>query len=122
VYCAEICIGAWLETAPAAVRVLALPRFPAVGRDLSIILPRHVTFARVDSALRAVKVPDLESFALKDVFSDDSGVALASGSRALTVALTFRSDSRTLTSDEIDRAVEVLRDHAKAELGAEFRG
>lgn len=122
VYLAELVIGGWLEMAPESVRVRALPRFPAVGRDLSIVLPRHVAFAQVESVLRRLKVPDLESFGLKDVFTDDTGAALPAGSRALTVALTFRNEGRTLTSDEIDRAVDLLRDHAKAELGAEFRG
>lgn len=122
VYYAEILVGDWLETPPAAVRVRPLPRFPAVQRDLSIVLPRRVSFAAVEAALGAVRVADLESVVLKDVFTDDSGASLPAESRALTVALTFRNSSRTLASDEIDRAVEALRGHAKAELGAEFRG
>lgn len=121
VYYAELTVGPWLETAPAAVRVRNLPKFPAVERDLSIVLPRHVPFADIESVFRRVRVPHLEAFALKDVFADPSGAALPADHRALTVALTFRDENRTLTSDEIDRAVEVLRGHAKTELGAGFR-
>lgn len=122
VYYAEIHVGPWLETPPPTVRVQPLPRFPAVQRDLSIILPRAIPYAEVHAALENAQVPDLDSIALKDVFKDDAGASLPAESRALTVALTFRSASRTLTSEEIDRAVEVLRGHAVAELGAGFRG
>jgi phenylalanyl-tRNA synthetase beta subunit len=63
----------------------------------------------------------LQSVSLKDVFLDPAGVKLPAEQRALTVTLTFRDETRTLTSDEVDRAVEALRDHAKAELGAVVR-
>ncbi|MBE2179919.1 MAG: phenylalanine--tRNA ligase subunit beta [Chthoniobacterales bacterium] len=121
VYYAELIVGPWLELVSGDVRVRNLPKFPAVERDLSIVLPRGVPYADIEAALRRVRVPHLETFALKDVFTDAFGEALPADRRALTVALTFRDASRTLTSDEIDRAVETLRDHAKAELGADFR-
>jgi phenylalanyl-tRNA synthetase beta subunit len=64
----------------------------------------------------------LQKVILKDVFVDETGVKLAADQKSVTVTLTFREEDRTLTSDEVDRAVETLRDHAKAELGAVFRG
>jgi phenylalanyl-tRNA synthetase beta chain len=63
----------------------------------------------------------LRSVELKDVFSDPTSAKLPAGQRSLTVTLTFREEGRTLTADEVDRAVETLRDHAKTELGAVFR-
>jgi len=121
VYYAEVLIDGWLSRQPASVRVKALPKFPAVQRDLSLILPTNVSYAAAEKALLAAKAPHLQSVALKDVFSDPSGAKLPAGQKSLTVTLTFREEARTLTSDEVDRAVETLRDHAKAELGAVFR-
>ena len=71
--------------------------------------------------LLGAKVPHLHAVGLKDVFVDATGVKLAADQRSVTVTLTFRDEGRTLTSEEVDRAVETLRDHAKAELGAVFR-
>lgn len=121
VYQAEVVIDGWLETAPAAVRVADLPKFPAVQRDLSLILPRSTPYAAVENSLRGARAPHLRQVGLKDVFADPSGVKLPADQRSVTVTLTFRDEGRTLTSDEVDRAVESLRDHAKAELGAVFR-
>ena len=122
VHYAEILIDGCLGTVPEAVRVRALPKFPSVERDLSLVLPRTLPYAAIENALRGAKVPHLQSVGLKDVFTDPSGTKLAADQRAVTVTLTFRDEGRTLTSDEVDRAVETLRDHAKAVLGAVFRG
>jgi phenylalanyl-tRNA synthetase beta chain len=121
VHYAEMVIDGWLGAAPAAVRVQALPKFPSVERDLSLVLPRTLAYAAVEKALLAAKAPHLQSVGLKDVFVDPSGAKLPPDRRSVTVTLTFRDEARTLTSDEVDRAVETLRDHAKAELGAVFR-
>ncbi len=122
VYFAEVMVDGWLGASPAAVRVQPLPKFPAAERDLSLVLPRGVTYAAIEKALRGAKAPHLQTVGLKDVFVDASGVKLAADQKSVTVTLTFRAEDRTLISDEVDRAVETLRDHAKAELGAVFRG
>jgi phenylalanyl-tRNA synthetase beta chain len=122
VYYAEVVVDGWLGAAPAPVRVRPLPKFPVAERDLSIVLPRAVTYAAIETALRGAKAPHLQAIMLKDVFVDASGAKLAPDQKSVTVTLTFREEDRTLTSDEVDRAVETLRDHAKAELGAVFRG
>ena len=121
VYYAEMDVDGWLETVPAPVRVRPLPRFPAVMRDLSLILPKTTRYAAVEKALSGARAPHLFSVGLKDVFEDPSGVTLPAEQRSLTVTLTFRDEVRTLTSEEVDRAVETLRDHAKSVLGAVFR-
>ena len=122
VYYAELFVDGSLGAAPSAIRVQPLPKFPSVERDLSLVLPRLVTYAAIEKALLGAKAPHLLSVGLKDVFVDASGAKLAAGQKSVTVNLTFREEGRTLTSDEVDRAVETLRDHAKAELGAVFRG
>jgi len=121
VYFAEVLLDSWLETPADAVRVLPLPKFPAVERDLSILLPRATPYAAIEKTLLGAKAPHLQSVGLKDVFVDATGVKWAADQRSVTVTLTFRDEGRTLTSEEVDRVVETLRDHAKAELGAVFR-
>ena len=105
----------------ARVQVSPLPKFPAMERDLSFVLPCTTQFSEVELLWQGMKGPHLESVVLKDVFSDSSGEKLPVGQRSLTVTLTFRDGGRTLNSDEVDRAVAALRDHAKAELNVVFR-
>lgn len=121
VYFAELLVDGWLETTVPPVHVQALPKFPSVERDLSLLLSQATAYAAVEKSMRAAQVPHLRSVVLKDVFADAGGRKLPVGQKSVTVTLTFREEDRTLTSDEVDRAVEALRDHAKAELGADFR-
>lgn len=121
VFYAEILLDRWLETEPDAVRVEALPKFPPVERDLAVVLPKTVRYAEIEKSVRAANIPHLRRVFLKDVFNDKSGEKLDAALRSLTITLTFREDARTLTTDEVDRALETLRDHVKAELGAAFR-
>ena len=122
VYYAELIVDAWLETSPSSVRVRALPKFPGVERDLTFVLQQGIPFQNLEKTLQKSRAPHLQSIELNDVFADPSGIKLPGGQKALTVTLTFRDEARTLTSDEVDRAVETLRDHANAELGAVIRG
>lgn len=121
VFYAEISVDRWLEAKAEAVRVAPLPKFPPVERDLAAILPKTVRYAEVEKWLRKADVPHLQNIFLKDVFSDESGEKLDAVLRSLTITLTFRDEARTLTADEVDRALETLRDRMKAELGAVFR-
>lgn len=121
VFYAEVLVDGWLGAAPEVVRVQTPPKFPAIHRDVSLILPRDTRYAAVEKALAGARVPHLREVRFKDVFEDPTGEKLPADRRSITVTLTFREDGRTLTSDEADRAVEALRGHAKAELGAAFR-
>ena len=121
VFYAEVLVDGWLEAAPGIVRVQTPPKFPAIHRDVSLILPRDTPYAAVEKVLVGARVPHLRGVSFKDVFEDPTGEKRPVDRRSITVTLTFREDGRTLTSDEADRAVEALRDHAKAELGAAFR-
>lgn len=122
VYYAEVLVDGWLEHADPVAHVKPLPKFPAAARDLTVILPVTTAYARLEEVLRSARAPHLQEISLKGVFTDSTGRNLEASQRALTVTLTFRDDARTLTAVEVDRAMETLRDHAKAELGAVFRG
>lgn len=122
VYCAEIVLDGWLEAGEEIPHVRELPRFPAVERDLSVLLPADVPWAALESALQEAKVPHLESIRLVSVFSDATGEKLPADRRSLTVALTFREAERTLTAEEVDRSVQAVRDHLASALGATFQG
>ncbi|MFM8721054.1 MAG: phenylalanine--tRNA ligase subunit beta, partial [Chthoniobacterales bacterium] len=92
VYFAEVLTDGWLEAAAPSVRVQALPKFPAVERDLSLLLPKSTTYAAIEKALLSAKAPHLRGAELKDVFADPSGAKLPADQKSVTVTLTFREE------------------------------
>ncbi|MBP2655499.1 MAG: pheT [Firmicutes bacterium] len=77
----------------------SLPKFPAVERDLAVILPQTVFAADVTNAIIASGGELLTEVRLFDVYS---GEQVPEGSKSMAFSLTFRAADRTLTDDEVD--------------------
>ncbi len=79
-----------------------LPIFPAVDRDLALLIPDGVTAAEVDSAIRTAAGPMLEALFPFDLFQ---GAGIPQGNRSVAWRLRFRTAERTLTDAEVDAAI-----------------
>jgi phenylalanyl-tRNA synthetase beta chain len=114
----EIAIVGILDAVPPVARFAALDRFPAVERDLSIVCDESTPAAEIDARVRAAAGERLRSASLVDRYS---GNQVPRGKVSLTVSLRFQDPERTLTSDEVQEAVDgVVRELRAA--GFEIRG
>jgi phenylalanyl-tRNA synthetase beta chain len=95
-----------------------LPRYPAVYRDVALVLPENVPAAQVHQALHHHGAPWLEEAHLFDVYV---GQPIPAGKRSLAFHLTYRDPERTLTDEAVDRHHEALIKALAEELGAELR-
>ncbi|MGC4044563.1 MAG: phenylalanine--tRNA ligase subunit beta [Armatimonas sp.] len=95
----------------------AMPRYPAVVRDLAPVFSKDVAFAAMEEVAKGAAGENLESLRLTDVYE---GTGVAEGSRSLTLRFTFRSASGTLTDAEVEGALQEVR-AALTRLGGELR-
>lgn len=95
-----------------------LPRYPAVYRDVALVLPEVVPAARVAQTLHRHGQPWLEEARLFDVYV---GQPIPAGKRSLAFHLTYRDKERTLTDEAVDQHHETLIKALTEELGAELR-
>jgi phenylalanyl-tRNA synthetase beta chain len=114
---AEIDVAPLLERA-APRKAQPLPRFPAVERDLAVVLADHVTAAELLTAIRSAAGPLLASLT---AFDEYRGEQVPEGSKSVAVALTFRSPERTLTDAEVDGLMDGIRSKLTETYGAGFR-
>jgi len=98
--------------------IAAPPRFPAIRRDLALVVERDFPADRVRSRIFAIESPLLESVELFDVYE---GAPIAAGKKSVALACRYRAKDRTLTDEEVNRAHAELIERAKALLGAELR-
>lgn len=113
-------LGLPAEPAPASVRRFEEPSsFPGVSRDLALIVPDDLPAERVRSAIREVGGPFLVDVALFDLYR---GEGIPPETRSLAYRLHFSSPDRTLTDDEVDRAVGSIVDRLEEDPGVEPRG
>ena len=95
-----------------------VPKFPAVQRDLALIVSRSTTYEAVENAVKKTKLSKLQSVRLFDVFESDK---IGADKKSMAVNFTFLDEDKTLTDKETDSMVNKLIDIFEKELGAEIR-
>jgi phenylalanyl-tRNA synthetase beta chain len=95
-----------------------LPAFPAIRRDVAMLVPEATTHEAVLNAVKAAKPQNLERTELFDVFR---GKNVPEGSKSMAYAFTYRSAERTLTDAEVNAAHEKLIAEFKRGLQAVVR-
>ncbi|MFQ5488402.1 MAG: phenylalanine--tRNA ligase subunit beta, partial [Gammaproteobacteria bacterium] len=95
-----------------------LSKFPAVRRDLAIIIADEVEAQAMLDCVREVAGKLLQQLQLFDVYR---GKGIDSGKKSLALGLTLQDFSRTLTDSEIDALMERILAHLQEKLGATLR-
>ncbi|MDD3154335.1 MAG: phenylalanine--tRNA ligase subunit beta [Victivallaceae bacterium] len=93
--------------------------FPASTRDVAFVAESSLTNAAVLEFIRRLKLPNLESAALFDIFSDEK--VLGAGRKSMAYKLTFRRSDGTLTDAEANKVYETLRKALAEKLHVELR-
>lgn len=102
----------------AAIRFEDFGRFPAVHRDLALLLPVSTPAETVVGTARGLGLDVVDKVEIFDVYE---GKGVPDGRRSLGITVTYRSSERTLTDDEVSRATDALVTHLRDTLGAELR-
>jgi phenylalanyl-tRNA synthetase beta chain len=116
---AELELAPLLELAQPVRLLHPLPRFPAIQRDLSLVVAESVRFAQIEQALGGLDLPNLEGL---EYITTYRGKPLEQGTKSVTVTLIFRSPSTTLTSEQVEDSVQRAIEAARQQLGATLRG
>lgn len=95
-----------------------LPRFPAVARDLAVVVAADVPAAAVEASIVKAGGELLRRVRLFDVYM---GEQVGAGKKSLAYSLVYRSATGTLTDAEVDALHDNVRAALAAELGAELR-
>jgi phenylalanyl-tRNA synthetase beta chain len=101
-----------------ARRYSPLPKFPAVERDFSLLLPEGMLFAEVTKAIRELHIERLSSIEAIDLFR---GKNVPTGKYSLLVRVTFQSREATLTEAQITDASAKIISALEKTLGAQLR-
>jgi len=104
--------------ATAAMRVEPLPRFPAVVRDVSLLVDDSLSASTVRDTIRHAAPITLVSVREFDRYQ---GRGVPPGKVSVSLRLTFRADDRTLTDDDVAAAMQGILAAVRDGLGAEQR-
>jgi phenylalanyl-tRNA synthetase beta chain len=103
---------------PRRAGVRPLPRFPAVARDIAVIVDEVFPADTILEEIRALGDPLIASASLFDCYR---GAPIPSGKKSLAYTIAYRASDRTLTDDEVNAVHARVRDHLRARCALELR-
>ena len=95
-----------------------LPKYPAVRRDLALLLDVAVTFAEVERVAYACEKKLLRHVRLFDVYE---GKHLPAGKKSYAIALTLQDETKTMNDKQTDGIMGKIIKQLQEQLGAELR-
>lgn len=99
VYVAELDLTRLLHSAPRPTQYTPLPRYPAVVRDVTLLVDREVNFAALVRAIDEAAIADYRGAVLVGTYE---GEKIPENQRSVTLRIEYRSDERTLRDDEVE--------------------
>ena len=96
----------------------ALPKYPAVKRDLAFTLVRELAAADIEAVIKKAGKPHLRVVELFDVYE---GKQVQEGKKSMAYNLSFRSHDKTLTDDEVNQAMTQIIDLLAKTYQADIR-
>ena len=118
---AEVNADLFLDRGASAKKFRELDRYPAITRDIAMIVPEKLTHAEILRGIEEPAEPLLESVQLFDLFEGTEGTAPPASGKSLAYRLTYRAKNRTLTNEEVTAAHAKIRERLKRELGVTLR-
>lgn len=93
-------------------------RFPAVVRDIALVVPQHCEAAALQAALRAAAPDIVREIRLFDVYQ---GKGVAPESKSLAFRVAMQDTRKTLADSDADAAIAALLEAAATRFGATLR-
>jgi phenylalanyl-tRNA synthetase beta chain len=117
VYLFEMDFSKLVKWAGEERRFQLLPKFPAVYRDLSIVVDKSLEAERVMEAIRTFRQPFVEEVTLFDIYQ---GPPIPEGRKGVTYRIRYQASDRTLTDEEVnqfhEKVISQLREIFQMEL------
>lgn len=95
-----------------------LSKFPAIRRDLAIVLDQEIAFAAVREVILSVPQDFLQEIRLFDLYR---GEKIDSKRKSFALGLIFQATSRTLRDGEVEAYMEAVVQKLSSQLGAKIR-
>ena len=107
-------------------RFAELPKFPGSARDIAMFVPADLPNGKLETFFGSLTEPLLESYRVFDVFVPNKNTPSKNtldgqARKSIAYSLTYRDESRTLHSDEVDEAHRRVLEALKQALPVEVR-
>lgn len=117
-YVAVLDMPVVMELANFEIKYQGIARFPAVTRDISMVMPKEILVGAVEEVIAKKGGKLLEEYRLFDIYE---GAQIKEGFKSVAYSITFRSKEKTLEDKEVNEIMEKIL-KALSDMGIELRG
>ena len=117
-YTAELAFDAVKLAINSDIKYKQLPKFPAVTRDLAMLVDKSVAVADIERVIKKAAGKLLEDIKLFDVYE---GEQIPDGKKSVAYSAVFRASDRSLTGDEVQTVFDKILKKLETELNAQLR-
>ena len=110
-------IPAILEFATFDRKYEGIAKFPAVSRDISMVVPKEVLAGQIEAVIAQRGGKILENYQLFDIYE---GSQIKEGYKSMAYSVTFRAKDRTLEDADVNAAMKKILNGLET-LGIELR-
>ncbi|KMT22660.1 phenylalanine--tRNA ligase subunit beta [Clostridium cylindrosporum] len=118
VFFAELDLESIFEASKMDKKYKALPKFPAVTRDIAMLVNEDVTVGEIEAIIKKNGKAILEEVKLFDVYR---GAQIPGGKKSVAYALVYRGENKTLKDEEVNKVHDGVVKALSEKLSAELR-
>jgi phenylalanyl-tRNA synthetase beta chain len=118
VWVAELDLLGLAHYGPRRVTLKPIPRFPAVTRDVAVVVDEPFRSGEIVQEIHALAHPEIESVRLFDCYR---GAPVPAGRKSLAYTIAYRAADRTLTDDEVKALHGTVLDRLQHRFRVDFR-
>ena len=117
-YIADLDYNILLQLAREDKKYQSVPKFPAIERDIAILVKDEITSLQIETIVKDVAGTLLESVKMFDMYK---GKQIVEGYKSVAYELVFRSPDRTLVDEEVTKIFDKVLKALETQLGAQLR-
>lgn len=114
----ELDVASLFELSNRRIMLDSITKYPAVERDLAILLREDIPAVEVLAAIKAAGTDILQNILLFDIYSGDQ---VAGGFKSMAFRMTFQSKERTLTEADVSTVMDGIMAALEQKLQASLR-
>ncbi|MFT8348240.1 phenylalanine--tRNA ligase subunit beta [Clostridium saccharoperbutylacetonicum] len=117
-YVAELDLDVLYESADMDKKYKVLPKFPAVTRDIALLVDDSLLVQEIDDTIKRAGGNLVEKVELFDIYK---GKQIPEGKKSIAYAIWYRDENKTLTDKDVNKVHEKILKSLEYKLGATLR-
>ena len=118
VYVMEINLSKLLEKRVGKMKYKEFSKFPGIKKDLAIVVDTNITSKNVEEVIKKAGGALLTKIEIFDIYK---GANIGENKKSLAYSLNFEDKTKTLTDEEINKAIENIVCELEKKIGATLR-